>query len=127
MRRWPAQLELRSARNERLRVYGLTAETASLKRAEARLGGVRGPFEDPAANSNMDRLAEGGKRRFEGGLGQSRVGMHGMDDLLERGLERPSHGELVNQLGSLGAHDVDAQDLSRPLVGHDLEEAFRLS
>src|SRR5437867_2242885 len=77
--------------------------------------------------SEVDRLAEGAERRLERGFGQGRVGVDRVDDLLQRRLDRPPHGELVDDLRRLRADDVDAQDLARRLVGDHLHEALRIA
>ena len=82
---------------------------------------MRGPGEASAAYLNVDRLSERGERGFERGFGQGRVGVDGVDDLLERGLERPSHRELVDQLRRFGPHDVDAQEKAGDLIGKGRE------
>src|SRR5262245_63167977 len=50
--------------------------------------------------------------------------MDGVDDLLERRLERAADGELVDHLGGLWSDDVDAEDLAAGLVGDHLDEAL---
>src|SRR4030095_11481838 len=76
---------------------------------------------------DVDRLAERGEGRLQGGLGQGRVGVDRVDDLLERGLEGAPERELVDDLGRLGPDDVDPEDLARGLVGDHLDDPFGLA
>src|SRR4029453_9431590 len=76
---------------------------------------------------NVNCLAERGERRLQGGLGQGRVSVDRVDDLLERGLEGAPERALVDDLGCLGPDDVDPEDLARRLVGDHFHEAFRLA
>src|SRR5689334_16338012 len=75
------------------------------------------------ASLYMDGVAEGGQRGLERRLGQRRVGVDRVHELVERRLERAANGELVNHLGRLGADDVHAEDLAGLLVGDDFDEA----
>src|SRR5438876_797725 len=75
----------------------------------------------------VNGLAERGERRLERGLGQRRVRVDRVDDLLERRLERAAHRELVDDLRRFGPEDVDAEDLARRLVGDDLHEPVGLA
>src|SRR3989449_8731005 len=55
------------------------------------------------------------------------MGVDRVDDLLQRRLDGPAHGELVDDLRRLRADDMHAQDLARRLVGDDLDEALRVA
>src|SRR4026208_1440097 len=57
-------------------------------------GGWRGAGE---RSLEGDGMAGGGERRLEGRLGERGVGVDGVDDLLQRGLEGPSPRELVDR------------------------------
>src|ERR1700675_3986336 len=76
--------------------------------------------------SDVDGLAEGGQGGLEGGLGERRVRVDGVDDLLERRLERAPYRKLVDHLRRLRAQDVDTENLAGGLVGDHLEEALGL-
>src|SRR5712691_10022143 len=73
---------------------------------------------------DVDGMAEGGQRRLERRLGQGGMGVDGVDDLLEGGLQRAPHRELVDQLGGLGTDDVHAQQLAGGLVRDHLDETL---
>src|SRR5262245_8917305 len=80
-----------------------------------------------SARSDVDGLAERGQRGLEGGFGERRMRVDRVHDLLERGLERPAHRELVDDLRRLGTDDMHAEDLAGGLVRHDLDEAVGLA
>src|SRR5688572_7377535 len=75
---------------------------------------------------DVDRLAERGQRRLERRLGQRRMRVDRVHQLLERRLQRATDGELVDHLGRLRTDDVRTEDLAGLLVGHDLDEALGL-
>ena len=72
----------------------------------------------------MDGLTASRESRLAQGLGQGRMGMDGVMDIVHR---RPQlHGESVlgDEFRSLPAQDMHAQDLAAGHLGDDLDEAL---
>ena len=49
---------------------------------------------------------------FHDGLGQGRVGVDGVHQLVNRAFQLDRDASLVDQVGGMGADDVDAQNLA---------------
>src|SRR5262245_21152999 len=121
--------------SSRARVRSASCSAVNLKSMQPCLGAPQ-PAPSPEVSRrrtalgnslDMDRMAEGGECGLEGRLGERGVGVDGVDDLLQRGLERPPHRELVDQLGGLGTDDVHPEQLAGGLVRHHLDEPVGLA
>src|SRR5262245_5306671 len=70
---------------------------------------------------DVNRVAEGGQRGFERRLGQRRMRVDRVHDLVDRRFQRAPDRELVDHLRRFGTDDVHAEDLARLLVGDHLD------
>jgi hypothetical protein len=72
---------------------------------------------------DMDRFVARRGRRLGEGLGERRVGVDGLVNILNRGLEADGEAVFGDEFGGVAADDMGAVDLARLGVGDDLYEA----
>ena len=79
----------------------------------------------PKANwLDVDRHAFDTREAVEQTFGERGVGVNGEHHLFDGGFEFDGGHALGDDLRGLGADDMDAQDLTVPGVGDDLDEAI---